>query len=254
MKTKTTLSFLIGLAIVSTGLAYDSRPVDYWGDFKEDVSKENNIKKKEDSAKKEERSPQSKSEEKNEPQKVMVVENKYESMDDKTLMSLPSEQLLQMSIDAYDQKIKKNLTPIEYAYFKDPSNPKLQEAYRKWIEYQNAKAGQIANPQIALALQESSNISNVINELKKRGYEVLFFYQNDPKSVEMNKVMLVLEQNGLKVSRYSPQKNMDMFKKWDVNAVPTTILMSKKEGKVYKYIGSVDINSMIPLLSKIANK
>ncbi|MBX0311055.1 MAG: hypothetical protein JHC31_04525 [Sulfurihydrogenibium sp.] len=246
MNAKITLALLIGLTFISTGFAYDSRPVDYWGDAKEEAPKDN--------TKKEEKQPQSKSEKKDELQKVMVVENKYESMDDKTLMSLPPEQLLQMSIDAYNQKIKKNLTPIEYAYFKDPNNPKLQEAYRKWIEYQNAKAGQIVNPQIAFALQESSNVSNAINELKKRGYEVLFFYQNDPKSVEMNKVMLMLEQNGIKVTKYSPQSNMDMFKKWNVDAVPTTIFVSKKENKVYKYVGSVSIENMVPLLLKMANK
>ena len=113
MNTKSAIAFLLGLTFTSSVFAYDQKPVDYWGDNKDEVLKNND--------KKEEKITQDKAE-KDDLQKVMVVENKYESMDDKTLMSLPPDQLLQMSIDAYNQKIKKNLTPIEYAYFKDPNS------------------------------------------------------------------------------------------------------------------------------------
>ncbi len=240
MNKKALIGFLIGL-ISTTGYSYTNDPVDYWGDAKKEEPKKVEEKKKQTSEKKEDL------------QKVMVVENKYETMDDKTLMSLPPEQLLQISIDAYNQKVKKNLTPIEYAYFMNPNDPQLQMAYRKWIEYQNSKATQVANPQIAIVMQETSKISSAINELNKRGYEILFFYGNDVNSLEADKVITMLQQNGLKVSRYST-KNADMFKKWKVDAIPTTILSSKKENKAFKFVGAIKMEDVLPLLSKVVNK
>ena len=242
MNKKTITGFLIGLSLISTGFSYTNDPVDYWG----------NSVKKEEPKKVEEKKPQA-NEKKEDLQKVMVVENKYESMDDKSLMSLPPEQLLQMSIDAYNQKIKKNLTPIEYAYFMNPNDPQLQMAYRKWIEYQNSKATQVANPQIAIVMQETAKISSIINDLNKRGYEILFFYGNDANSLESDKVITMLQQNGLKVSRYST-KDTDMFKKWKVDAVPTTILISKKENKAFKLVGMIKMEDVAPLLSKITDR
>ena len=236
----TTLGFLISLSLISAGFGYSNDPVDYWGDAKKEEPKKVEEKKQTN-------------EKKEDLQKVMVVENKYESMDDKTLLSLPPDQLLQMSIDAYNQKIKKNLTPIEYAYFMNPNDPQLQMAYRKWIEYQNSKATQVANPQIAIVMQEASKINSIVNELNKRGYEVLFFYGNDANSLEADKVITMLQQNGLKVSRYSP-KDADMFKKWKVDAIPTTILVSKKENKAFKLIGTIKTEDVTPLLSKIADR
>jgi hypothetical protein len=237
------LGFLISLSFISTGYSYTNDPVDYWGDA---------TKKKEEPKKAEEKNQQT-SEKKEDLQKVMVVENKYEGMDDKTLMSLPPDKLLQMSIDAYNQKIKKNLTPIEYAYFMNPSDPQLQMAYRKWIEYQNSKATQVINPQIAIVSQEASKINVVINELNKKGYEILFFYGNDANSLEADKVITMLQQSGLKVARYS-LKDADMFRKWKVDAIPTTILLSKKENKAFKLIGAIKMEDVLPLLSKIADK
>jgi hypothetical protein len=237
----TAFGFLIGLSLISTGFSYTNDPVDYWGDTK-----------KEEPKKVEEKKQQA-SEKKDELQKVMVVENKYEGMDDKTLMSLPPEQLLQMSIDAYNQKIKKNLTPIEYAYFMNPNDPQLQMAYRKWIEYQNAKASQVINPQIAIVSQEEAKINLTINDLNKKGYEILFFYGNDANSLEADKVITMLQQSGLKVTRYS-LKDADMFRKWKVDAVPTTILLSKKENKAFKLVGAIKMEDISRLLSKVADR
>ena len=245
MNTKSAIAFLLGLTFTSSAFAYDQKPVDYWGDNKDEVLKNND--------KKEEKITQDKAEKKDDLQKVMVVENKYESMDDKTLMSLPPDQLLQMSIDAYNQKIKKNLTPIEYAYFKDPNNPQLQMAYRKWIEYQNSKATQVINPQISIVMQEKSKIAAIIDELNKKGYEVLFFYGNDLNSLEADKTITMLQQNGLKVTRYSP-KDTDMFKKWNIDAIPTTILVSKKDNKAFKLVGTIKMEDAPVVLSKLTDR
>jgi hypothetical protein len=238
MRPITCLGFLISLSLISTGFSYTNDPVDYWGDNKKEEPK---VEEKKQAEKKEDL------------QKVMVVENKYESMDDKTLMSLPPEELLQMSIDAYNQKIKKNLTPIEYAYFKDPSNPQLQMAYRKWIEYQNSKSLQIINPQASIIMQETSKISSIVDELNKKGYEVLFFYGNDVNSLEADRVITMLQQSGLKINRYST-KDMDMFKTWKIDAIPTTILASKKENKVFKFVGVIKMEDVMPLLLKVVDR
>ncbi|MBX0311511.1 MAG: hypothetical protein JHC31_06995 [Sulfurihydrogenibium sp.] len=237
MRSITVFGFLIGLSLISVGYGYTNDPVDYWGDVKKEPKK---VEEKKQQEKKEDL------------QKVMVIENKYESMDDKALMSLPPDKLLQMSIDAYNQKIKKNLTPIEYAYFMNPNDPQLQMAYRKWIEYQNSKAMQVANPQIAIVMQETAKIGSIVNELNKKGYEILFFSGNDANSLETDRVITMLQQNGMKVSRYS-LKDTDIFKKWKINAVPTTILLSKKENKAFKLVGVIKMEDVIPLLSKVAN-
>jgi len=76
MNKKALIGFLIGLTS-TTGYSYTNDPVDYWGDTKKEEPKKVEEKKKQISEKKEDL------------QKVMVVENKYGTMDDKTLMSLP---------------------------------------------------------------------------------------------------------------------------------------------------------------------
>jgi thioredoxin-related protein len=63
----------------------------------------------------------------------------------------------------------------------------------------------------------------------------------------------MLQQSGLRVIRYS-LKDADMFRKWKVDAVPTTILVSKKENKAFKLVGVIKMEDIAPLLSKIADK
>jgi hypothetical protein len=64
----------------------------------------------------------------------------------KTEEKLTAEEIFKKSVEQFENRLKKNKTLVEYLYFKDPSNPVYQKAYKKWIEWKQKKTTEIVSP------------------------------------------------------------------------------------------------------------
>ena len=146
------------------------------------------------------------------------------------------EDLVKQSINWYIKKIKKEKSPVEYYYFLNPK--KYAKAKREFDKWKQVKGNELVKYQILQARPEKFNIDKIYNQLKKKGYEILYFYSKSCPYCQFSEPEIKAIASNLKVYFIEKTKEPDMFQKWNVRATPTVIFVSAKEKKAYRYKGA----------------
>lgn len=193
--------------------AYGNSPVDYWGIPQKQETKQ---------------------------------EAKQETKQEK---ELSDEELLKESIKWYEEKIKKEKSPVEYAYFKDPE--RYKEAYWKWLSWQQDKNNSLVNP-VVMYSRLGSDWDKMIDYFKVNDYRFMYFYKEGCEyCLAMEGEIRTIEASGIKVYRISVEKDRDVASKWNITMTPTVIMVSPKDRKAYRIEGYMTANEVISNFFKL---
>jgi thiol-disulfide isomerase/thioredoxin len=165
------------------------------------------------------------------------VQSPAESLN--STQELTAEEIFKKSVREFENRLKKNKTLVEYLYFKDPSNPVYQKAYRMWIEWKQRKTIALTQPLIGYARYQGvegyNDVYKAVEFFKKHKYVFFFFYRPDcPYCIATKPQVRVLEQLGLKVYWLNAYTDPEMFERWRVSITPTLIAVSKYDKKAVR--------------------
>jgi len=159
---------------------------------------------------------------------------------------LTAEEIFKKSVEEYENKLKKEKTLVEYLYFKDPSNPVYQEAFKKWIEWKQKKVIETTVPIIGYARANHYSKWEVIDWLKKHRYVFFYFYRPDcPYCKATEGQVKTLEELGFKVYWINAYRDPQMFERWRIRATPTLIAVSKYDKKAVRWEGVFNAYSVL---------
>jgi len=217
-------SFFLGFLFSGYALELNSG-VDWWGSSKPQVEKK--VKKEEKQSKQ---------------NRQIKVANPLPSKGEQ----LTAEEIFRKSVEEFENKLKKEKTLVEYLYFKDPSNPVYQEAYRKWIEWKQKKVIETTAPIIGYARFQHKSKYEVIDWLKRHKYVFLYFYRPDCPFCQATKSQVEeLENLGFKVFWINAYEDPQMFERWHIRATPTLIAVSKYDKKAVRWEGVFNAYSVL---------
>lgn len=144
-------------------------------------------------------------------------------------------ELLEASIKWYLKKLKKEKSPVEYYYFINPE--KYKNAYWKWLSWIQDRTNRVVNPVIAFARNERLDVEKAVRELKKRGYEIMYFYSPTCPYCNASKPEVERLENYFKVYRIDITKDVYTARRWNINVTPTYIAVSPVEQRAYRITG-----------------
>jgi len=210
------ITFLIPFISFSLNL---NSGVDWWGTSVGNTTKVEKVKKKEEVKK-----------------KTPTAENK----------PLTAEEIFRKSVEEFEKRLKKNKILVEYLYFKDPSNPVYQKAYRMWIEWKQKKTTEIVSPLIGYARGSHMDTSKVIDWFKAHRYVFFFFYRPDCSYCRASYSQVrELENLGFTVYWINAYEDPWMFQRWHIRATPTLIAVSKVDKKAVRWEGTFNTYSVL---------
>jgi thiol-disulfide isomerase/thioredoxin len=164
----------------------------------------------------------------------------------RTEEKLTAEEIFKKSVEQFENRLRKNKTLVEYLYFKDPSNPVYQKAYKKWIEWKQKKTTEIVSPLVGYARGSHIDTSKVIEFFKAHKYVFFFFYRPDcPYCRASYGQVKELENLGFKVYWINAYEEPEMFQRWHIRATPTLIAVSKIDKKAVRWEGSFNTYSVL---------
>ncbi len=200
------IQYLILFSILAFGYGYAE--VDYWG-----------ISQQEKQIKVEKH----KMEKQKEPKRITKKEK------------ISPEQLVEESKKWYLKKLKKEKPPIEYYYFTNPE--KYADEYWRWLLWKQEKGNELVNPTIVRARAGNIKIDKIVQILKDKNVQVLFFYSPTCPYCQASEPEVNRIENYLKVYRIDITKDRQTALKWNINTTPTFIAVSPLERKAFRIVG-----------------